>query len=68
VNIGKDASDAIIRVQWWQKAPEDRLAAIFVVSAIHDPDARAFLASAAGQANLEKLWAEFGLELLDQKH
>lgn len=68
VNIGKDASDAIIRISWGEKPPQDRLAAIFVVGRIHDPEARQFLVSAAGQANLERGWAEIGLKGLDQQH
>jgi len=68
--IGPEASKALIRASWDGMRPEDRLAAIFVVSriasTIKDGDEeRAFLHSAVGQANVERYWAENGLKLLD---
>ncbi len=64
VRIGKDASKALIS-EYQTLVAEDRLAAIFVVSMIQDPEARTFLASVMGQANLERYWAEEGLKRLE---
>jgi len=66
IQIGPEASTAIIHKSWARVAPEDRLAAIFVVSRIGNvPEAGAFLSSVLGEANLERHWAEEGLKALD---
>lgn len=65
IQIGPEASKALIRAPWERAEAERRLAAIFAVSRIRDQAARGFLASALGQANMERYWAEEGLKLLD---
>ena len=66
VEIGPDASRAIIGRSWEHATTEDRIAAVFVVSQITGvPEARGFLASVLGEANIEKYWAEKGLNLRD---
>ena len=66
VRIGPDASRAIIS-EYLTIEPDDRLAAIFVVARIRDPEARGFLSSVLGRANLERYWAEEGLKRLDER-
>ena len=66
IQIGPDASKALVRASRKPMVSEDRLAAIFAVSRIKDvPEARAFLTSTLGEANQERHWAEEGLKLLD---
>jgi len=66
IQIGAEASKALISASWECMATEDRLAAIFVVSRIKDvPEARALLAQALGEANMQRHWADEGLKLLD---
>jgi HEAT repeat protein len=70
IRIGPEASKVLIRVSWDGMRPEDRLAAIFVVSRIASTmkdgdEERAFLHSAVGQANMERYWAEDGLKVLN---
>jgi hypothetical protein len=66
IQIGPEASKAIIHTSWVRMAPDDRLAAIFVVSRIKGvPEAPAFLSSVLGQANLERHWADEGLKALN---
>jgi hypothetical protein len=67
VQIGPEASRALIRAARAPMPPEDRLAAIFVVSRVEGvPEARDFLASALGYANLERDRAARGLKFLSQ--
>jgi hypothetical protein len=62
IQIGPPASKALIGT-WPPRQEEDRLATIFVVSQISGvPEARGFLASAMGEANLEHHWAGEGLK------
>jgi hypothetical protein len=65
IQIGPAASQAVIDT--WQKiGREDRIWAIIVVSQIRGvPEARTFLSSVAGEANLERLWAEEGLKAIN---
>jgi hypothetical protein len=65
VRIGPDASRAIIN-EYQAIEPDDRLPAIFVVARIRDPEARGFLSSVLGRANLERYWAEEGLKRLHE--
>lgn len=68
VQIGPEASKALIRRPWEGMSDEGRLAAIFVVSQVRDvPEARAVLSSVLGRANMERFWAQKGLELLDRE-
>ncbi len=62
IRIGPAASRAIVRSFEAPMRQGDRLPAIFVVSQIRDPDARAFLSSELGEANVERYWAEEGLK------
>jgi hypothetical protein len=65
IRIGPDAAKAVIKAYGSMQA-NDRLAAIFVISRLeYVPEAKAFLTSALGQANLERYWAEDGLRRLD---
>ena len=65
IQIGPEASRALIRANWKELNPEERLAAILVLSQIKGvPEARGFLASLLGQANLERHWAEVGLKMM----
>ena len=66
VQIGPDASKAVIS-EYLTIEPDDRLAAIFVVARIRDPEARGFLVSVLGRANMERYWAEEGLKRLDEQ-
>jgi HEAT repeat protein len=64
VQIGPESAKALIRAGLDGKTFEERLAAIFVVSQISNvPESMEFLASALGQANLQRHWAEDGLKL-----
>ena len=66
IRIGPEAAKAVTQACWRPMLPEDRVTAIFVVSRIKDnPDARAFLTWALGEANLERYAAEDGLKRLD---
>jgi len=65
IQIGPESSKALIRA-WDRMSPDDRLGAIFVVSRIKGvPEARAFLLSALGEANMQRRRAEEGLGFLD---
>lgn len=67
IQIGPEASRALINVPPGHAKLEDRLAMIFVVSQIKGvPEAREFLAVMAGEANAERYWAEEGLKLTEQ--
>jgi hypothetical protein len=67
IRIGPEASRFLIDTFWTQLQPQDRLAAIFVVSRISGvPEAKEFLSTVLGQANMERHWAEEGLKTLDQ--
>lgn len=66
IQIGPEASKALIHT-WEQLVGDERLAAIFVVSRIRGvPEARDFLVSVSGAANMERFWAEEGIKLLDK--
>lgn len=73
IQIGPKAYDALIHIPWYRSEPEERLAAILVVSKLavgmsDHSEAREFLASMAGQANMQRFWAEDGLKRLDKQH
>ena len=66
VQIGPDASRAVIAAARRGMVQEDNLAAIFVVAQVGGvPEAGVFLRSALGRANMEAYRAEQGLELLE---
>jgi hypothetical protein len=66
IRIGPDAVPAIFLASARPTTPKDRLATIFVISRMADfPGKRNFLLVAAGQANLERAWAETGLSQFD---
>jgi hypothetical protein len=65
IRIGFIASKALTKAPL--RAADERLAAIFAVARIGDPDARGFLASALGEANLERYWAEEGIKRLGER-
>lgn len=65
VGIGPAASQSVIRASWEPMLAEDRLAAIFVVARIQDPEGRGFLLSALAEANMSRSFAERGLKRLD---
>jgi hypothetical protein len=66
IQIGPDASRALIRAFREPMLDEDRLASIFAISRIRGvPEARAFLTSVIGEANTELQYAEEGLKLSD---
>jgi hypothetical protein len=66
IQIGPDASRALIRAFQEPMLNEDRLASIFVISRINDvPEARAFLTSVIGEASTELRYAEEGLKRSD---
>jgi hypothetical protein len=68
IQIGPEASKALIRASWEAMVAEDRLAAIFVISQVKGvPEARAFLSSALAEASLERYWAEEGLKRIDEQ-
>jgi hypothetical protein len=68
IRIGADASRALIHASWEAMSPEDRLAAIFVVSRIQGvPESREFLLSTLAEANMERYWAENGLKPLEAR-
>lgn len=67
VRIGPAAAKALIAGFSKPMVAEDRLAAVFAVSRIADPEARAFLSSALGEANVQRYWAEQGLQALDRR-
>ncbi len=63
--IGQPATKALIS-SIGRMMPQERLCAIFVISQdAGTPEARQFLTSVAGQANLELHWAQVGLRGLD---
>lgn len=67
IQIGPEASKALMD-GWERMGNEDRLPAIFVISQISGvPEARAFLSSVLGEANMERYWAERALKLLDSR-
>lgn len=68
ISIGPDASRAVIRAYEGPMTPEERLAAIFVVSQVRNvPEAKAFLNRAQGQDNMERYFAEEGVKAIDQQ-
>ncbi len=65
IQIGPEASRALISAFHDGLSAEDRLAAIFVISRIKGvPEARGFLLSAFGQINQERHLVEEGLKLI----
>ena len=65
IKIGREASKALIDIDWFSKMPvDDYMAAIFAISRIGDPDARPFLHVAISQADLLRYRAEEGLKTL----
>jgi hypothetical protein len=71
IQMGPDASREAIRAAEGQLSPEQRLAAIFVVSRVKNvPEAKAFLSSVIGDANQMRHWAEDGLHAIgdQQQH
>lgn len=68
IKMGPAASSALIRAASKPMLAEDRLPLIFVISRVKDPEARGFLVTAMGEANIEHYWAEEGLKLLDSAH
>jgi hypothetical protein len=68
VQIGPEAARAIMQTYDMSLDFQQRLARIFVVSQVHNvPEAQAFLTTVAGQANLERFWAEEGLKAMFRK-
>jgi HEAT repeat protein len=66
IQIGPEASKALMESPWGGLNSDDRLAAIFVVSRISGvPDARGFILSALGEANMQRVRSEEGLRYLD---
>ena len=66
IKIGPDASRALIAANWDCMSPEDRLAALLVVSLAGPvPGARDFVLRALGEANMQRHWAEEGLKVLN---
>jgi hypothetical protein len=73
IQIGPEASKALMRFASEAIPNDDRLPVIFVISQIALANAnaqaeRAFLSSALGEANLERFWAEEGLKVADEQH
>jgi hypothetical protein len=69
INIGPEASRALLRAPIAGMTSEDRLAVIFTISRIPGvPKASEFLMGISGQANMERFWAENGLKYLDEHH
>lgn len=68
IQIGPEASEAVMRASWQRPMVDDAmLAAIFVVSRIPNvPGARRFLSSALSGANLQMFWAQEGIDFLDR--
>ena len=65
IQIGPDAAKAVMRSFSERSDEGERLATIFVVSRIKGvPEARDFLTSVLGRANMERFWAEEGLKIL----
>ncbi len=63
ISIGPDASRAVMEAYDQAMKPEERLAAVFVVSRIGDvPEARSFLSTVASRANLERYFAQEGMK------
>jgi hypothetical protein len=68
IRIGPRGSQAVIRTDWEGRKFEERLAAVFVVSRVKGvPEAKGFLSTALGEANLQRHFAEDGLELVDAR-
>lgn len=67
VRIGADASHALIDRYAEPMTNEDRLACIFVVARIGDPEAQLFLQSVVAQAKMDRYWAEYGIEHVEDK-
>jgi hypothetical protein len=65
IRIGSDASKAIREIDWDKRKPRDRLAAIFAVSRMIDPEARHFLVEMAEMATWEKDSAQEGIKAID---
>jgi len=71
IAIGPGAADALMRAARGPMLPEERTIAIFIITQMiyqHQsvPEARSFLSSAQGHANLELRWAQEGLKLIDE--
>ena len=63
ISIGPDASRAVMRAYDQAMKPEERLAAVFVVSRIRGvSEARVFLSRVIGRADLERYFAQEGVE------
>jgi hypothetical protein len=68
IQIGPAASKALLHIPFEQVPTEDRLPVIFTISRIPGvPGARVFLATVAGEANMERFRAQEGLHFLDQQ-
>jgi hypothetical protein len=68
LNIGPDASTALMRAWESPMSASDRLAALFVIARTSGiPEARQFLTSVLRKADLERFWAEEGLKVLDER-
>lgn len=69
IQIGPPASRALLATPFGRMTSEERLAVIFTVSRVPGvPKASEFLKVVAGQANMERSWAENGLNYLDEHH
>ncbi len=71
IRIGPDASQALVRVSSGPMTSEDRLATVFVISMIaagtNDRQAHAFLQISLGEANLQRQWAQRGLDMMEHR-
>jgi hypothetical protein len=66
IQIGPEASRALIRAVW-KMHDRDRIAAIFVISQSRSvPEARDALHQIMGQTNVERYWAQQGLDRMDR--
>jgi hypothetical protein len=67
IKIGPHASRALMRANTEPMFAEDRLYSIFAISQIEGvPEARDFLSSASGLANVERYWASEALNRLEK--
>jgi len=67
ISIGPDASKAAMRAYDQAMKPEERLAAVFVVSQIRGvPEARSFLSTVASRADIERFFAQQGMKIVVQ--
>lgn len=63
IRIGHESVPAVLQSSAQPTGPRDRLATILVISRMADfPGKKNFLLGVLGQANLERVWAETGLE------